>query len=109
MYYSAVINDKNYVKMSNEVYNNMMSLREYLFNNVYKNPAAKGEEGKVEEMIVILYEYFLSHFNELPKELVEKIKAEPETLVCDYISGMTDRFAISMFTKIYVPKVWKVF
>ena len=60
--------NKNYVKMSDTVYKNMMSLREYLFDNVYKNPIAKGEEGKVEEMIVILYDYFLSHFNELPKE-----------------------------------------
>lgn len=97
------------IKMSNKIFDYTMCLRKYLFENVYNNPKAKGEESKVEEMIVILYEYFLSHVNELPSELVKRKTDEIETKVCDYISGMTDRFAISMFTKIYVPKVWNIY
>lgn len=100
---------KNEIKMSADTYDNMMELRQFLFDNVYKNPKAKGEEGKVEEMIIILYDYFLNHLEELPSENVGNLNDPPETRVCDYISGMTDRFAISVFNRIYIPKAWNIY
>ena len=101
--------DKNEIVMDTYILENMEKLRDFLFENVYLNPKAKGEERKVEEMIVILYEYFLNHKEELPKELQLNNNDSLETKVSDYICGMTDRFAISTFSKIYIPKVWDKF
>ena len=55
-----------------------------------------------------LYEYYMKHTNELPKFFVELgLRGEPrEKVVCDYISSMTDRFAIALYDELYVPKFW---
>ena len=100
--------NKNEIIMDEETLYYMIELRNFLFNNVYLNPKAKGEERKVEEMIIILYDYFIGHQEELPIEILNN-DTSIETKVSDYICGMTDRFAISTFNRIYIPKVWNKF
>lgn len=98
----------NDVRMSEEVERAMSDLRSFMFDKVYSNPIAKGEEEKAVSLVKTLYEYYMNHTYELPKFFVELgLRGEPrELVVCDYISSMTDRFAISLYNELYVPKFW---
>ncbi|MBQ3165215.1 MAG: deoxyguanosinetriphosphate triphosphohydrolase [Lachnospiraceae bacterium] len=98
----------NDVRMSEEIERAMRDLRSFMFDKVYSNPIAKGEEEKAVSLIKTLYEYYMNHTDELPKFFVELgLRGEPrELVVCDYISSMTDRFAISLYNELYVPKFW---
>ena len=98
----------NDVRMSEEVERAMRDLRSFMFDKVYSNPIAKGEEEKAVSLVKTLYEYYMNHTYELPKFFVELgLRGEPrEQVVCDYISSMTDRFAISLYNELYVPKFW---
>ncbi|MBQ6786738.1 MAG: deoxyguanosinetriphosphate triphosphohydrolase [Lachnospiraceae bacterium] len=98
----------NDVRMSEEVERAMKNLRSFMFDKVYSNPVAKGEEEKAVSLVKTLYEYYMNHTDELPKFFVELgLRGEPrELVVCDYISSMTDRFAISLYNELYVPKFW---
>lgn len=98
----------NDVRMSEEVDRAMRALRNFMFDKVYSNPIAKGEEDKAVSLVKTLYEYYMNHTYELPKFFVELgLRGEPrELVVCDYISSMTDRFAISLYNELYVPKFW---
>lgn len=99
---------KNEIKMSSSIQDAMKELREFMFENVYKNPDAKSEEGKAEILMETLYEYYLHHIELLPDELLnlmEKGEAA-ERIVCDYIGAMTDRFAIAKYEELFIPKSW---
>ena len=88
----------------------MDNLRKFMFTNVYKNVRVKRDEDldKVETVIKSLYEYYLENPNLLPAELKEiSEKDGVAEAVKDYIAGMTDRFALSTYTDIFVPKGWK--
>ena len=83
------------------------SLHDFLFANVYMNPTAKGQEGKAEALLERLYEHFSSHPERMPDEY--RLIAEEEGVsraVCDYLSGMTDRYAINLYKDIFIPEVW---
>ena len=99
---------KDYILMSEPVAEAMSKLRRFMFENVYTNPKAKGEEGKAEMLIEILYDYHMKHKDKLPKDMLALTEqGEPlERIVCDYISAMTDRFAIAKFEEIYMPIAW---
>ena len=93
--------------MEDDVYKATMSLREFLFEMVYKSPIAKGQEGKAECMLEQLYTYFLEHTEALPGEYKWMLRdEEPGRIVCDYISGMTDRYAINLYRSLFIPEVW---
>ena len=101
---------KPVVCMSEEYTEKMMGLRSWLFDNVYTNPTAKGEEGKAERMIEHLFEYYKEHPELLPDEY-ETYRRERgdslETSICDYIAGMTDRFFVTKYGDLMIPKAWK--
>ena len=82
-------------------------LREYMFENVYRSPVAKGEEQKAVDMIKFLFTYFLSHKDKLPRKLLD-MDSTDEQKVCDYISMMSDNFAVRMFEEICIPKSWAI-
>jgi dGTPase len=82
-------------------------LKSFLYNRVYIGSEAKKEEGKVCHLIEALFHYFCGHMEELPPETQANPRNEPiERLVVDYISGMTDRFAVSTFERLFVPHSW---
>ena len=104
--YSRNIND---IRMSKLMEIAFYGLRGYMFNNVYTNPIAKSQEKKAENMVVELYNYYMNHFDELPKtytKIIDKYGDSKEKVVCDYISGMTDRYAISRFQDLVIPVSW---
>ena len=101
--------DKNDICMSPEYEKAMQGLRAYMFESVYKNPVAKGQEHKAESMIISLYEYYLNHQEKMPQEftyLIQELGEEPERVVCDYISGMSDQYSVLKFEENFVPKFW---
>ena len=102
--------DQDDIKMSPEVENAFHELRKFMFERVYTNPIAKGQEGKVEDMIKILYQYYVDHIDKLPDYLKRMMDqgTEKERAVCDYVSSMTDRYAVAIFEEIYIPRSWNV-
>ena len=101
---------KDCVEMSPDIGDALGRLRTYMFTYLYTNPIAKSEECKADKMLRILYEYFSEDVSRLTNECVEMIYMgeDPRTVVCDYIAGMTDNYAIETFKSIYIPKSWKV-
>ena len=98
------------IRMSDEIGQAMMDLRAFMFENVYQNPKAKGEEVKAERLVENLYEYYYRNYPEMPDEyqmLMEERGESRERVVCDYISSMSDRFAIAVFNDLYMPDSWK--
>ena len=87
----------------------MALLREFMFDSVYFNPVAKGEEGKAQEMIRQLFTHYMSHLDELPQEFLDIRETEGrERAVCDYIAGMTDAYAVERYQELFIPKAWTV-
>ena len=88
----------------------MDSLREFMFEAVYRNPVAKGEEGKGMEVLQALYRYFEEHPEAMPNEYLQiAFEDDVPTAVCDYIAGMTDRYAITKYQDIFIPKAWNTY
>ncbi len=113
MIHDIIINslDKPEIIMSPDVEGAMKRLRQWMFENVYKNPAAKAEEGKAQQLIVQLYRYYMDHADRLPEEyfiMIDQCHEKKERVVCDYIAGMSDSYAIDQFEELFVPKSWKV-
>ena len=106
--------DKNDILMSEEVETAILKLRKWLFENVYNNDnkknIAKTEEKKAQKVVEILFNYFENHIDEMPSEYKNLLNdgEDEKQVVADYISGMTDDFAINMFKEIFVPVGWKV-
>ena len=86
----------------------MADLRKYMFENVYSNPQAKGEETKAMQMVEKLYFYYEDRIDLLPKQYLDRLDLgdTEEQIVCDYIAGMTDTYAVKKFEDIFVPKSW---
>ena len=87
----------------------MHELREFMFEYVYRNPVAKGEEGKAQDMLRRLFAYYVKEPDKLPPEYQDiRIQEGVERAVCDYISGMTDKYAVERFGEAFIPKSWSV-
>lgn len=100
--------DKPYIKMSDEVQAATDALRGFLFENVYLNPVAKGEENKARELLCKLFEYYVKHPEGMPELYLGNTESEGvERCVCDFLSGMTDRYAIETYNALFVPRVWR--
>lgn len=98
---------KNFVKMESEVEEASERLRSFMFERVYLSPTAKGEEEKAERMLTETYLYFVKNPEKLPPSYLKFLdKFSKEQVVCDYLSSMTDRYAVYTFNKIFVPKGW---
>ncbi len=82
---------------------------DFMYQAVYLNPKAKSEESKVDGIISGIWEYYVSHPEQLPEDY--RVIHEEEGLeraVCDYISGMTDGYAMEVYSKIFIPAAWSV-
>lgn len=98
---------KNDVALEAEVEEASEALRAFMFERVYCTEFARGEEAKAELMLSALYDYFVKHFEQLPPTYVRLNKRfSKEQAVCDYISSMTDRYAVYVFNSIFVPRGW---
>ena len=100
-------NGINDVKMDKSVEDASEKLRSFMFDRVYYNKTAKGEEEKAERMLTEMYHYFVQNTDKMPETYILLLdKYSREQVVCDYISSMTDRYAIYKFNSIFVPNGW---
>lgn len=101
---------KDEVSMDPEFNKELLILRDFMFDNVYKSSKVKKEEdlNKVEVVVKSLYEYFLVNPDKLPQDHIELMERDGlNTIVKDYVAGMTDRYALTLYTDLFMPKGWK--
>lgn len=113
MIHNVIINSmgSSVIAMSEEVEDATVGLRKFLFEHVYMNSEAKREEDKAMNMIGNLYEYYIKHLDALPIQYLEMMDVRgdiKEQIICDYIAGMTDNYAIKKFEEYFVPQSWNI-
>ncbi len=97
------------IQMSPRIEQAHKDLRAFMFERVYKNPVAKGEESKAKVMLQMLFEYYMKHPEALPADFQPQLSFDGmERTVCDYIAGMTDNYAVDKYTHIFIPSGWEV-
>ena len=96
------------VRMSDEVAKATFELRTFMFKNIYAL-TNKSMQDRAERMLTAMYEYFLMHTDRLPKQYLKLGESAPkEQIVCDYLSGMTDRYAINVFESLFIPETFSL-
>lgn len=97
------------ISQSETVGRAMKELEKFMYEAVYTNPLAKGEEGKAEHMVCLMFEYYCKHMDKLPPEYQDILVREGiQRAVTDYIAGMTDTYAVEKFGQLFVPMGWMV-
>ena len=97
------------IEMERDIRDATDELRDFLFARVYRDSVAKIEEVKAKDMLAQLFAHFLDYPELLPIDYLETISKESVArAVCDYLSGMTDRYAIELYSKIFIPEVWRI-
>jgi dGTPase len=100
--------DGDTIRMSERTWALMDELRDYLFERVYIGSIAKTEEDKAVRVLQSLAGFYLDHPEELPGEFGPDGDGELETKVCDYVAGMTDRYALTKYNQFFLPRSWMV-
>ena len=104
--YTTMKADYTSIRMSQFLKEQLYCLRDFLYNRVYENKITKKEFYKATKILKELYEYYMEHsFGE--QEYVSHGESR-ERVVCDFIAGMTDRFAIATYEKLFIPQPWTV-
>ncbi|MCI5656990.1 MAG: deoxyguanosinetriphosphate triphosphohydrolase [Candidatus Pseudoruminococcus sp.] len=104
---SVIANSQNGIlSMDSEMQSCFDELHSFMFDRVYLNNTAKKEEKKIPKLIEALYEYFYKHIDEIPSHILIHSNGDTDRAVCDYIAGMTDKYAVELFKEIFIPKSW---
>ncbi|MDI6851051.1 MAG: deoxyguanosinetriphosphate triphosphohydrolase [bacterium] len=109
---TTIENDYKFISMSQETENMLERLRDFLRSRVYFSPLVVSESEKAKHIIEFLFNYYVKNYKEIP--FYESVKSKvkdypPQKAACDYISGMTDRFALLVFEEKFIPKAWSMF
>ena len=105
----TVSSEEGKILLSPDVEKALKDLRSFMFDHVYRNPVAKGEEKKAKIMLQRLYEYYIRHPDALPEDFHPQLSFDGmERTVCDYIAGMTDNYAVDKYTELFIPAGWNV-
>ncbi len=100
--------DKPYVKMTDDVQVATDELRAFLFERVYKNSVCREEDEKAKELIIKLFEHYVANPDKMPENYRKNMETESiGRCVCDFLSGMTDRYAIETYNELFVPGIWR--
>lgn len=100
--------NKNAILMNKEFQEAMNDLRSFMFKNVYTDSAAKKEEAKTQNILNELYGYIVKNPELIPQDMAKLIVSyDIHRVACDYIAGMTDRYAVKRFNDIFVPASWR--
>ena len=110
--HNMIINsmDRNDICMSPEVEAAMQGLRQFMFDNLYRGSVAKTEEKKAKELLRKLFYFYMENPELMPEQFTRMMDAgeKQDRVVCDYIAGMTDQYAIAKFNEYFVPLAWQV-
>ncbi|MDR5709144.1 MAG: deoxyguanosinetriphosphate triphosphohydrolase [Armatimonadota bacterium] len=96
------------ITMSEPVRQALDLLKDFLFERVYLNPVAKAEEPRAQRLLQMLFEHFLNHPEQISPEY-QRLVALGEPLprvVCDFLAGMTDRYAVRIAEFLFLPRSW---
>lgn len=107
---SVVVASENskQIRMTDDVDRAFNVLRDFMYERVYTSPIAKAEEEKAVELLCRLYDHFIEHPEKMPTLYVNNIPRDGVARsVCDFIAGMTDRYAIELYRELFIPKVWR--
>jgi dGTPase len=100
--------DKDDITMAPDIAEATAALRTFLYERVYLNPVAKSQENKSRALLVRLFEYYSQDPDRLPPLYRRSVESEGVwRCVCDFLSGMTDRYAIETYNELFVPRVWR--
>jgi dGTPase len=100
---------KNQVEMEKDISDATSELRAFMFERVYKDKTFIEEEQRANRMITALYDYYKKDLSRLPEFYIKRLEVDDtDTVLCDYISGMSDMYAVKTFNEIFVPKNWKL-
>ena len=106
---SILRNSDGNVRVGTEENEAFLALRDFMYATVYVDKTAKREEQKVDKVIGELYDYYLNHIDRMSNFYVQLAYQEGrDRAVTDYISGMSDEFAIRTFEELFVPQKWHV-
>ncbi len=102
---------KNDIQMSPETGEVMLRLRKFMFDNVYNDKRSETESKKVEYIIEGLYEYFIKYPDKMNYEFINLLNSgeDIQTVVCDFIACMTDRYAIKLYSDLFIPSSWSIY
>lgn len=102
---------KDDILMSPDTRQAFYEMRTFLFDHVYVGSVAKEQESKAQRVISELYNYYSKQLQQLPASCLERLQMgdSQEMVVCDYIAGMTDRFAVNAYMDLFFPKSWHVY
>lgn len=106
---SIIEHGNEQIGMPADVRGHFETLHQFMYDALYYNPVAKSEEGKVEELVRRLYEYFSTHPEQLPDEYGTVWQADGACrAACDYVSGMSDNYALAVYHDLFIPRGWTV-
>jgi dGTPase len=94
--------------MSDEISAATYALRDFLFDSVYESGKIINEFKKAKKVLRDLYDYYLEHIEEVYVHIPKEEKVNKHRIVCDFIAGMTDRFALMTYEKLFLPQQWTV-
>lgn len=100
--------DLEELKMSGKMSETAYALRDFLYTYVYESPVILNEFKKAKKILKDLYEYYLEHIEEVFTDIPAEKKINKHRMVCDFIAGMTDSFALMTYEKIFLPQQWTV-
>lgn len=97
------------ILMSPDITDAVQVFTDFMYSEVYKNPVAKGEESKVGNILLSIWEYYVNHPERLPEDY--RAIADEEGIdraATDYVSGMTDKYVMDVYSELFIPKSWQV-
>lgn len=106
--YSSSKTDLEELRLSDQVSEAAYTLRDFLYAHVYESPVILDEFKKVKKILKDLYEYYMEHIEEVFVDIPAEKKLNRNRMVCDFIAGMTDSFALMTYEKIFLPQQWTV-
>ena len=94
--------DYEAIRMTSAVLEALEELRAFMFQNLYLTAEVRSEFEKAQKMLIVLFEWVTAH----PDEYLARRDEPVEQLAIDFIAGMTDRYAINLYEKLFVPRAW---
>jgi len=96
------------ILLSGRVWDAMMELRGFLFDNVYRRMDFREEEPKAFALVNALFDHYIERLEEVPREFREIAQGRPEVAVCDFVASMTDRYATETYKSLFIPANWHI-
>ncbi len=107
--YFSSSSDMKEITLSDEMKDIIHGLRDFLYKNVYEGEISKKEFKKARKILLDLYDYYREHTEDVFREFPRKLTTDKNRIVCDFIAGMTDRYALLMYEQLFLPQPWLVF